>query len=305
MRGYDVLVVGGGPGGLATAIFCAERGLSVALFDGGALGGLLVTLFPEKMVTNYLGFPEGIKAEELAARLISQAEEYDVEILRERVLEITTEKVVKTEDGEYTGRAVVLATGMRPRELGVPGEEQFVGRGVSYYIKDPGKFKSKKVLVVGGGDAAVECALQLADIATVTLVHRRDKFRTHKKNVEALKKSNVEVLLNTELKEIKGFEKMEGVLLLNNNGEEKEMKVDEVVLATGLVPNTDIFAKLGLNVDADDRIVVDPQQHTNIEGLFAVGDITSGSGSLELIEVAIAQGAIAAHHIYLELAEPY
>ncbi len=304
---YDVLVVGGGPGGLASAIFCAERGLRVAIFEGGALGGLMASLYPEKVVTNYLGFPEGIKASELTARLVKQAEEYDVEIVRERALEITREKVVRTEEAEYHGKRVVIATGVRPRELGIPGEVEFADRGVSYYATDPSRFKDKRVLVVGGGDSAVEAALKLAGVArSVAIVHRRDRFRTHGRNVEAIDREGIHVLLNTELEEMRGDEAVERAVLVDNaRGERSELEVDEVVLAVGMVPNTEIFQKLGLETDGEGRIITDAEQRTNVDGIYGVGDTTSGAGSLELIEVAMAQGAIAAHHIYLELAEPY
>ncbi|MEE9594349.1 MAG: NAD(P)/FAD-dependent oxidoreductase, partial [Candidatus Hydrothermarchaeales archaeon] len=175
MPSYDVAVVGGGPGGLSAAIFSAERGLKVALFEGGVLGGLMVSLYPEKVITNYLGFPDGIKSKELAERLLKQAEDYGVEIIRERVVEINRDKLLKTTEGEYQAKAVVLATGNRPRQLGIPGETEFEGNGISYFVKDPEMFRDKRVVVVGGGDSAAEAALALDGITKyVTLVHRRD-----------------------------------------------------------------------------------------------------------------------------------
>ncbi len=302
MPGYDVAVVGGGPGGLSAAIFAAERGLRVVLFEGGVLGGLMASLFPEKVIMNYLGFPDGIKAKELAQRLLRQAHEYGVDIVRERVVEITKDRAVRTTEGEYEAKAIVIATGNHPRELGIPGEVEFAGKGISYYVTNPDKFAGKRVLVVGGGDSAAEAALTLSGIAkSVTLAHRRDAFRTHKKNVEALKKSQARVMLNTELAQIKGDEVVSKAVVLNNlNGMEVELEVDEVVLAVGLVPDDEIFKKLGLRTDDKGRLITDEKQRTSVEGIYAVGDITSGVGSLELIEVAMAQGAIAAHNIYLE-----
>jgi thioredoxin reductase (NADPH) len=302
MPGYDVAVVGGGPGGLSAAIFAAERGLKVALFEGGVLGGLMVSLYPEKIVTNYLGFPEGIKSRELANRFLKQAENYGVEIIRERVVEIGKNKLIKTTDGEYNAKAVVIATGTHPRELGIPGESEFAGKGVSYYVSNPEKLRGKRVLIVGGGDSAAEAALALEGIAeSVTLVHRRDSLRTHKKNVEALTKSETQLMMNAELSRINGEERVLNAVLVNNlNGMEVVLDVDEVVLAVGLVPNDKIFQRLGLEVDEEGRLITDEKQQTSIEGIYAVGDITSGAGSLELIEVAVAQGAVAAHHIYLE-----
>lgn len=301
MPGYDVAVVGGGPGGLSAAIFSAERGLKAALFEGGALGGLMVSLYPEKVITNYLGFPDGIRSKELAQHFLKQAKDYGVEIIRERVLEIA-KGVVKTAEGEYSAKAIVIATGKRPRTLGILGEEEFAGKGVSYYVTNPDRLKGKRVLVVGGGDSAAEAALTLSGIAeSVVLAHRRGSFRTHKKNVEALKKSKIQLMTSTELSQIKGDETVSKVVLTNNlNGMEVELDVDEVVLAVGLVPDDEIFQRLGLKTDEEGRIITDDKQRTNVEGIYAVGDITAGAGSLELIEVAMAQGAIAAHNIYLE-----
>ncbi|MEE9593915.1 MAG: NAD(P)/FAD-dependent oxidoreductase, partial [Candidatus Hydrothermarchaeales archaeon] len=225
-----------------------------------------------------------------------------VEIIRERVVEINRDKLLKTTEGEYQAKAVVLATGNRPRQLGIPGETEFEGNGISYFVKDPEMFRDKRVVVVGGGDSAAEAALALNGIAEyVTLVHRRDSFRTHKKNVKALEETKTQTMMNTEISQIKGDDSVSKVVLVNNlNGVEVELDADEVVLAVGLVPDDEIFRKLGLKTDNDGRIITDEKQQTSVEGIYAIGDITSGAGSLELIEVAIAQGAVAAHFIYLE-----
>ncbi len=262
----------------------------------------MVTLYPEKVVTNYLGFPEGIKSKELVQRFLKQAADYGVAIIRERVLEITKDRALKTADDEYSAKAIVIATGKHPRALGIAGEEEFAGKGVSYYVTDIEKHRGKRILVVGGGDSAAEAALALIDVAeSVTLAHRRDSFKTHKRNVDALRNSEARIMLNTELSRIIGDDAVSKAVLTNNlNGMEVELEVDEVILAVGLVPNDEIFRKLGLRTEEEGRIITDEKQWTSVEGIYAVGDITSGAGSLELIEVAMAQGAIAAHHIYLE-----
>ncbi len=306
MQSYDVIVVGGGPAGLSAGIFCAERGLRVAVFESGSFGGALVSIYPNKLVLNYPGFPSGIKAKELAELLIKQARDYGVELRRERVLEITHELKVRTEEGEYSARAIVIATGTRPKALGIPGEAEFnyAELGVYYSITDVEKFAGKRVLVVGGGDSALETAVELSQVANVTLVHRRSEFRAIARNVERLRNSEVEVLLNTELEEIGGEERVEWVRLRRDD-ESFTRSVDAVVLAIGHVPNTEIFAKLGLECDTDGRIKTDAAQRTSVKGIYAAGDIVSGVGHLELLVVAVAQGAVAAHNIYMELAEPY
>ncbi len=306
MQEYDVIVVGGGPAGLSAGIFCAERGLRTVVFESGCFGGALVSVYPNKLVLNYPGFPTGIKAKELAELFIRQARDYGVELRKERVLEITRELKVRTEEGEYAARAIVIATGTRPRALGIPGEAEFnyADLGIYYSVAEVEKFAGKRVLVVGGGDSAVELAVELSKVAQVTLVHRRSEFRATAKNVQRLRRSEVEVLLNTELEEIGGEERVEWVRL-RSGGESYTKSVDAVVLAVGHVPNTEIFEKLGLECDSDGRIKTDAAQRTSVKGIYAAGDIVSGVGHLELLVVAVAQGAVAAHNIYLELYQPY
>ncbi|WP_457555251.1 NAD(P)/FAD-dependent oxidoreductase [Candidatus Pyrohabitans sp.] len=306
MGSYDVIVVGGGPAGLSAGIFCAERGMRVAVFESGSFGGALVSIYPGKLVLNYPGFPSGIRAKELAELFIKQARDYGVELKKERVLEITPQLRVKTDSAQYSAKAVVIATGTRPRELGIPGEAEFnyADLGVYYSVTDPERFAGRRVLVVGGGDSALEHAVELSRVASVTLVHRRGEFRANQKNVERLSRSDVKVLLNTEVEEIGGESKVEWVKLRSAGGELK-IEVDAVVLAVGHVPNSEIFAKLGLECDSDGRIKTDAAQRTSVPGIYAAGDIVSGVGHLELLVVAVAQGAVAAHNIYVELYEPY
>ncbi len=306
MGSYDVIVVGGGPAGLSAGIFCAERGMRVAVFESGSFGGALVSIYPGKLVLNYPGFPSGIRAKELAELFIKQARDYGVELKKERVLEITPQLRVKTDSAQYSAKAVVIATGTRPRELGIPGEAEFnyADLGVYYSVTDPERFAGRRVLVVGGGDSALEHAVELSRVASVTLVHRRGEFRANQKNVERLSRSDVKVLLNTEVEEIGGESKVEWVRLRSAGGELK-IEVDAVVLAVGHVPNSEIFAKLGLECDSDGRIKTDAAQRTSVPGIYAAGDIVSGVGHLELLVVAVAQGAVAAHNIYVELYEPY
>lgn len=306
---FDVIVVGAGPGGLTAGIWCSERGLKVLILEGGAIGGLPITLFPEKLIQNYPGYTEGILAENLINEWLKKAEEAMVEIRKERVVEITREKQVKTNENEYKGKIVIIATGNRPRELGVPGESNFntMDRGVYYYVTEPDKFKGKKVLVVGGGDTAVDAARDLKDTADeITIIHRREQFRALPKNVEKLREEDrIKILMSTELLEIKGDEEIEGVVLKNNNRGKFDLDVDMVVLTVGMTPNNEIFEKLGLKTDDKGLIVTDTAQRTSIEGVYAVGDISSASGGFELLIVAVAQGAIAACHAFLEAMDPY
>ncbi|MFQ5975745.1 MAG: NAD(P)/FAD-dependent oxidoreductase [Candidatus Hydrothermarchaeales archaeon] len=306
---YDVVVIGAGPGGLTAGIWCAERGLKVLILEGGSVGGLSITLFPEKLIPNYPGFSDGVLAKDLVKDWLKKSQDAMVEIRKERVVEITPEKIVKTTEGEYRSKIVIIATGNRPKELGVPGEADFntLDKGVYYYMTDPGIFEGKKVLVVGGGDTAVDAALDLKDTAEeITIIHRRGQFRALPKNVKKMQmEGKIRILLNTELVEITGDEEVEGVVLKDNKKDRFDLAVDKVVLAVGMTPNNEIFEKLGLKTDDKGLIVTDNAQRTSIKGIYAVGDISSASGGFELIIAAVAQGAIAACHVFLETMQPY
>ncbi len=305
---YDVIIVGGGPAGLTAGIMCEERQLSVLILEGGTWGGLLATLYPDKVITNYPGFPDGIVATELVKKWLSQAEKADIDMRTERVTEITRDRVVKTAEGNtYTGKVVIIAAGIRPGQLGIPGEQKFnkENRGVYYYVTHPDQFIGKNVLVVGGGDTAVDAVLDLMDLADkITIIHRKDTFRAVDENVEKIKTEKVSMLMNTEIKKIEGNRKVKKAVLWNNKEDKTfEIDVDAVVLSVGMVPNTEIFEKLGLKTDKKGYIITDTSQRTNVEGIFAAGDIVRGG--FKIIIVGAAHGAVAAHHAYAYINKPY
>lgn len=306
---YDVIIVGGGPAGLTAGIMCEERRLSVLILEGGTWGGLLATLYPNKVITNYPGFPDGIVAIELVRKWLTQAKKADIDMRTERVIEITRDRVVKTAEGsEYTGKVVIIAVGIRPRQLGIFGEQKFnkKDKGVYYYVTHPEQFIGKKVLVVGGGDTAVDAVLDLVDLADeTTIIHRKDTFRAVDENVEKMKKTGkINILMNTEIKKIEGDRKVKKVVLWNNkDGKTFEIDVDAVILSVGIVPNTEILEKLQVKTDKKGYIITDTAQKTNVEGIFAAGDIVKGG--FKLIIVGAAHGAVAAHHAYAYITKPY
>jgi thioredoxin reductase (NADPH) len=306
---FDLVIIGGGPGGLSASIIASLRGMRVLVLESGSFGGPLASVYPGKLVLNYPGFPEGILAKDIARKFVLQAKSLGVDMRNERVLKITKDKAIETEEGTYRGKAIIIATGSRPKEVGILGEMEFnhQDKGVYYYVTKPESFKGKNVVIAGGGDTAVDSALALEDLAgKLMLIHRRDVFRAYKVNAEKVFKSKkIEVKFQTEIQEIKGGEKVTSVVLKDKSGMSKDVEADTVILALGLVPNNEIFADLGLDMDYEGKIITDPKQNTNIEGVYAVGDIVSGTGSLELIVVAVSQGAVAAHHAYLETATPY
>ncbi|MFW9805197.1 MAG: NAD(P)/FAD-dependent oxidoreductase [Candidatus Thorarchaeota archaeon] len=302
---FDVGVIGGGPAGLSAGIIAAYKGLKVAIFEGGTWGGLLSTIYPYKHIFNYPGTPK-IMASHLVAEWVRQSADLGVRLIKERVIEITKEKAILTTEGKYETKVVVIATGMRPNTLGIPGEIEFSrkNRGVFPYVTDPELFRDKRVLVVGGGDTAIDAVIDAHDVThEIWIAHRKDEFRAAETRVAAVVDQNMaEILYNTELVEIRGGSEVEEVTLQNNQTNEKRnLAVDRVIIAVGLVPNIEVFNHLGLKMNGR-FIVVDSEMRTNIEGVFAAGDIIS---VYQLASVAAAQGALAAHNAYKYIRKPY
>ncbi len=304
---FDVIIVGGGPGGLTAGILCAYRGLKTAIFEASTWGGILSWLCPDKMIENFPGLCEKSTCSDLVETWINEAKQLKVELKQERVIEITQDKKVLVENGEYSGKIIVLATGSSPMRGEIKGEEKFSkeGMGVYYYVRNPQNFQGKRVIIAGGGNSAVDAALSLAGAADlITIVHRKGELRVVPAKIERLKAiDKIKVLYNTEILEISGTNKVEKVIMKDLNEDEIiQQVVDSVVLAVGLVPNTQIFKNLGLEMDENGYLKTDKTQKTNMDGIYAVGDIAS---DLQLVVVAVAHGAIVAHNAYIELRKPY
>jgi thioredoxin reductase (NADPH) len=224
----------------------------------------------------------------------------------EAVLDVGENLTVTTEKKKCRSRVVVVATGTKLRRLGILSELKFskARKGVYYFVSHPEEFVEKKVLVVGGGDTAIDAALELLNLADeITVVDRREGFRAFDENVERVRKSGmVNFLLRGQLIAIKGRHRVEKVVI-RGDGKKLEKSVDAVIIAIGLVPNNEIFKNLGLKTDKRGFILTDGCQRTNVEGIFAVGDITYVG--LCLVTVAAAHGAIASHHIYSYVKKPY
>ncbi len=303
---FDVIVVGGGPAGLSAGIIASLKGLVTGVFEGGTWGGLLSTIYPKKKIYNYPGTPR-IRAEHLVSEWVRQAADHGVHLIKERVTKIHKNLEVETTEGtKYQAKSVIIATGMKPNELGIPGEAKLSkrDRGVYPYVTEPEVFYNRRVLVIGGGDTAIDAVLDLNNVAKeIYLAHRRDEFRASEKNLELVKKEEIaKILTNVTIKEILGQRKVEGAILENVNTEEKfELQVEKVILAVGLTPNTEIFEDLGLEFQGK-FLKTDEHQRTNIEGVFAAGDIGT---PYQLATLAAAQGALAAHGAYLYIRDPY
>jgi len=303
----ELIVIGAGPAGLSTALYAARMGLEVLVVEKGLAGGLMLEI---PLIENYPGFPNGISGQELAKLMVEQAKVHGVAIRElEEAIELDLKgdvKTVKTNKASYEAKAIVIATGCSHRELGVPGEEEFRGRGVSYCgLCDGPLFKGKRVLVVGGGNAAATTALYLSDLASeVLLVHRRDTLRAEEILVKRLAEKGVKFVLNSVLTEIYGDEVVRGVKIRDlKTGEEGELEVDGVFIQVGEVPNSELAAKAGVQVDEGSFIIVDVRQRTNLPGVYAAGDVTNYP--VKQVATAVGQGVTAAVEAYGFVKRPY
>jgi thioredoxin reductase (NADPH) len=304
-HGFDVAIVGGGPAGLSAGIISACKGLKTVVFEGGTWGGLLSTVYPYKFVFNYPGIPK-ILASHLVSEWVLQAADLGVYLIRERVIKLSHNREIVTTEGQYEAKVVVIATGMRPNLLGIPGEEKFSkhNRGLYPYVTEPEFFRGKKVLVVGGGDTALDAVIDAHKVTDkIWLIHRKETLRAAGNTVDKVLKEKMAVILyNTELLEIKGNNEVSEVVLRNRQtNETQNMAIDRVVIAVGLVPNTEVFEELDLEMNGN-FIKTDHEMRTNAEGIFAAGDIVS---IYQLATVAAAQGALAAHNAFKFIKKPY
>lgn len=292
---YELAIIGAGPAGYSAGIYAVRAGIKTVLFDKGGGGGL-VSISPN--IENYAGF-SSISGMELMEKMKEHAKNYVDLHLYEEVSFIEKKEtsffITTSENKSYTVGAILIATGTRYRELDCPGCKEFVGRGVSYCATCDGFFfKNKKVAVVGGGNSALIEAIHLKQIgcAKVYLIHRRDRLRAEEAYKQDAKKANVEFLFNKIVKEIKGTDKVESVIVKDtNNSETSTISVDGVFVSIGVIPQNELAKKLGIKLDDKGYIIVDKQMRTNVKGVYAAGDITGG---LRQVVTAAAEGAIAA-----------
>ncbi len=301
---YDVAVIGGGPAGMTATLFCARYNLRVALVFS-KLGGAMAEAH---IIENYPGF-KSIGGMELAEKMFEQVASYsNVEVVMDEVIDARKDGelfVLTTREREIKSRALILAVGMQRRKLSVKGEEEFLGRGVSYCATCDGMFfRDKVVAVIGGGDAAFDAILFLSNIARkVYLIHRREEFRAEEIKVEAAKKlNNVEFILNSVVEELDGKDKLERIKVKNiKTNEEKWLDVDGLFIEIGSVPSAVLAQKLGVELDEHGFIKVNSDMSTNVGGVFAAGDITTASANVRQVATAVGEGAIAGVSAYLYL----
>ena len=301
---YDMVIIGGGPGGYTAALYAARAGLDVVILEKLSAGGQMAQ---SHKIDNYPGFPEGIDGFTLAMQMQEQAERFGAQTEYAEVSSLdlaANPKVIESSEGTFYGKTVVIATGAGPRELGLPREQELLGRGVAYCAACDGMFyRGKTVAVVGGGNSAAADALLLSRVAKeVILIHRRDTLRATKVYHEPLKKAeNVRFLWNSQVTELLHEEKIYGLRVKNLvSGETQEIACDGVFVSVGRKPATALVAGQ-LALDEGGYIIAGESTKTNLPGVYAVGDVRTKQ--LRQVVTAVADGAMAVHEAEAFLAE--
>ena len=287
---YDIIIIGAGPAGLSAALYALRANKKVLVFEAKSYGGQILNA---ATVENYPGI-EKITGYEYATNLFNQVKKLGCEFKFETVKRVTEEKHIITDNGEYEAKAVIIATGVTNRKLNIEGEEEFVGKGVSYCASCDGNFyKGKIVAVNGGGNTALEDALYLSDIVKkIYVIHRRDEFRAEAKLLSDLKqKENVEFILNSTIKSINGSDLLESISVEDNEGNIKELKIDGLFIAIGQEPKNQIFANVA-DINEYGYIISEDGVHTKIEGIYVAGD--TRVKFLRQLTTAVSDGSIAA-----------
>ena len=301
MENFDIIIIGAGPAGLTAGLYAGRQNSKALVIDRGLAGGLGSEV---PMMENYPGF-DLISGMELISKMKPQCEKFS-EIRENQIIEdiekrddgiyIKTKSSIGDDFNEYLTKSVILATGASHKHLNVPGENEFLGRGVAYCATCDGMFfVNRNVLMVGGGNSAAQEALYLKNIGcNVKIVHRRDSLRCEHRLEELLQEKGVEILWNSTIKEIKGDMAVNSVTLVRD-GVEEEYETDAVFVAIGDEPSNDLAKQLGVELDENGYIITDKSQSTNVSGVYAAGDITGG---VKQWIVACGEGAVAAISAY-------
>lgn len=308
---YDITIIGAGPTGLFAAFYAGLRQMRTKIIEAlPEPGGQLAVLYPEKLIYDVPGFPK-ILAQDLVRHLVEQVALFDPEMIYEQRIDTLTrttgdggEEVWRlgTQAGAHFSRTVVISAGIgafQPSKIDRPGITDYEGKGVYYFVKDKRPYRGKRILIVGGGDTAVDWALNLKDWAGhITLIHRRDQFRAHESSLAALRTSGIPVLTPFELKRVYGDGKVEGATIFNNQlGSEQELVVDAVLVNIGFKAALGPIESWGVELADVRHIRTDGFMETNLKGVFAAGDIAAVAGGepLNLIVTGFGQAAIAAN----------
>lgn len=305
----DLLIVGAGPVGLFGAYYAGVRGLKVAVVDSlSQVGGQVSAMYPEKQILDVAGFP-AVSGRQLISNLVEQAAPYDpVYLLGQEAQQLDRVArdgqpdllVVKTSTGTEISTGAVVVTGgigtFAPRPL--PAGEEFLGRGLEYFVPSSAEYAGKEVVIVGGGDSAVDWALMLHSIASsVTLVHRREAFRAHHGSVELLKASPVQVITNAQVTTTTGDHQLESIgVSVTGEGDKRTLACQKLVAALGFTANLGQLRDWGVQLHDNRHLVVDSAMRTNVPGIFSAGDITDYDGKVRLIAVGFGEVATAVNN---------
>lgn len=290
---YDVVIIGAGPAGLTAAIYTRRAAKRVLVLEAKVYGGQIVNTLD---IENYPA-EEHISGYDFATKLYNQAKNLGAEIVFEKVISIEAngkQKKVITTDNVYEAGSVIIATGSENKKLGLPNEDQLIGKGISYCATCDGAFyKNKKVAVVGGGNTALEDALYLADVAEkVYLIHRRSEFRGEDSTVSRLKgKENIQFVLNSNVAKLNAGNKLESIEVAGTDGKVRTIEIDGLFVAIGRIPESKAFANL-IKLDDAGYIEADEKCHTNVDGIFVAGD--GRTKDVRQLVTAASDGAIAA-----------
>jgi thioredoxin reductase (NADPH) len=294
-KSYEVIIIGGGPAGLTAGLYTSRAGLNTLLIENALPGGQMTTT---EMIENYPGFPEGISGEELSRLMEGQAKRFGLNMVNQEVLGVLLEgdqKIVRTHESKYSSEVLIIASGTEYRRLGVPGEETFVGKGVSFCATCDGAFfKDSRIVVVGGGDSALTEAIFLTKFAKeVTIIHRRDALRATKIYQDrALANPKIKFLWNSVVQEIKGDKSVQSIFVKNvKTGEVTEHETEGIFLFVGLSPRTQFLKDL-VQTDKEGYILTNENCETSVGGIFAAGDCRKKL--LRQIATAVGDGATAA-----------
>jgi len=299
---FDVTIIGAGPTGLFGAFYAGMRNMSVKIIDAlPEAGGQLAALYPEKYIYDAPGFPK-VVAKDLVKMLVEQAGQWNpAMVLGERVLTLTQTAdghwALGTDKGTHLTRTVVVCAGVgafAPNKLAAPGVDTLEGAGVHYFVKEKAAFQGKDLLIVGGGDSAVDWALNLQGVArSITLIHRRDEFRAHESTVTELRNSPVRILTPYEVKVVSGNGKIEHVTIYHNKTKEEEtLDIDAILVNIGFKADIGPIREWGLQL-AGRAISVNNRMETNLPGVFAAGDIAAEEVKMNLIATGYGQAAMA------------
>ena len=292
---HDIIILGGGPGGYTSALYCARAGFDTVVFEKFSAGGQMTQTM---QIDNYPGFEDGIDGFTLGYKMQKGAERFGAKTINTEVLRVNLSeeiKTIETSDGLFKTRSVIIATGADHKHLGLKGENELIGRGVGYCGTCDGMFyKGKTVAVIGGGNSAASDAIYLSKICSkVFLIHRRDTLRAEKVYRDPLMNSeNIIFEFDSEVSEILAEEKVYAIKIRNRSGEEKQISLDGVFISIGRSPQTSLFTNQ-LDIDSNGYIIADESTRTSIPGVFAVGDVRTKH--VRQIATAIADGATASH----------